>query len=145
MPVPVEIIGVSSVIANSTFPLPVSDSVIGTTTHTGLDVSLYGNLKRTQYAYLTTVGSTYILSTSAVITGLKVIPTSSGAGAFTLADGTTTILSIPGASYIPDPRPHFVDFGPNGIRNVSTAGFKVTLGASVSCLVTGAFGVVTTA
>jgi hypothetical protein len=63
-------------------------------------------------------------------------PTSSGAGAFTLADGTTNI---------PDPRPHFVDFGPNGIRNTAAAGFKVTLGASVSCLVTGAFGSVTTA
>jgi hypothetical protein len=121
-------------------------SVIGTTTHTGLDVSLYGQMKRTQYAYLTTVGSTYIMSTAAVITGLRIVPTSSGAGAFTLADGTTVILSIPAASYIPDPRPHYIDFGPHGIRNGSTAGFKITLGASMACLVTGAFvGAVTTA
>jgi hypothetical protein len=121
-------------------------AVVGTTTHSGWDVSQYGQMKRNQYAYLTTVGSTYILSTAAVITGLKVIPTSSGAGAFTLADGTTSILVIPAASYIPDPRPHFVDFGPNGIRNTAAAGFKVTLGASVACLVTGYFvGAITTA
>ena len=45
--------------------LPIKDSVVGTTTHTGLDTSVYGKLKRTQYAWLTTAGSTYILSTAA--------------------------------------------------------------------------------
>jgi hypothetical protein len=39
--------------------LPTRDTVIGTTTHTGLDVSMYGSFKRTQYAWLTTAGSTY--------------------------------------------------------------------------------------
>jgi hypothetical protein len=120
-------------------------AVIGTTTHSGLDNSMYGRLKRTQYAWLTTAGSTYILSTAAVIDSLQIVPTSSGAGVFTLADGTTTILSIPAASYLPDARPHLINF-PNGIRNTAAAGFKITLGASVSCLVSGAFvGAITTA
>jgi hypothetical protein len=120
-------------------------SVIGTTTHTGLDVSLYGQMKRTQFAYLTTVGSTYVLSTAAVITGMHIVPTSSGAGAFTMYDGTTVMLAIPAASYVPDPRPHYINFGQHGIRNTAAAGFKIVLGASMVCLVQGAFGAVTTA
>jgi hypothetical protein len=121
-------------------------AVIGTTTHTGLDVSKYAELKRTQYAYLTTAGSTYILSTAACINSVSIFPVSSGAGAVTLADGTTTILSVPAAVHVPTPLPQTFNFGPSGIRNVSTAGFKVTLGASVSCLITGAFvGAITTA
>jgi hypothetical protein len=124
--------------------LLIKDSVVGTTTHTGLDTSVYGKLKRTQYAWLTTAGSTYILSTAANLESLYIVPTSSGGGAFSLLDGTTAILTIPAASYVPDPRPHLVPLG--GIRNTSTAGFKVTLGASVACLVVGAFvGAITTA
>ena len=70
-------------------------AVVGTTTHTGLDRSLYGQLKQTDYVRCTTVGSTYILSTAAYIDRLVVTPISTGAGAVTLADGTTAIFSIP--------------------------------------------------
>jgi hypothetical protein len=147
----VEIVSISSQVSTAnTLPVSMSTTntvanVIGSTADTGLIRSIAGRMQRTQYAYLTTVGSTYIMSTAAVITGIKIIPTSSGAGAFSMSDGTTVMLAIPAASFVPDPRPHFLDFGPEGIRNTAAAGFKITLGASMACLVTGAFGVVTTA
>lgn len=118
-------------------------AVVGTTTHNALDRSLYGQFKRTDFVRCTTVGSTYILSTSAHIDRLVITPISTGAGAVTLSDGTTAILSIPAAAHPVDCRPYTVDLG---IRNTSTAGFKLVLGASVAAVVVGGFvGAVTTA
>jgi hypothetical protein len=146
----IEIVSISSQLTTvNALPVGMSTTntvgnVIGSTADTGLDTSVYGQLRRNSFAWLTTAGSTYILSTAARLESLYVVPTSSGAGAFSLSDGTTVILSIPAASYIPDPRPHSIPLG--GIRNTAAAGFKVTLGASVSCLVTGYFvGAITTA
>jgi hypothetical protein len=53
-----------------------------------------------------------------------------------LSDGTTAILSIPAAAHSIDPHPYTV---PLGIRNESTAGFKLVLGASVSAIAVGGF------
>ena len=64
-----------------------------------------------------------------------VIPASSGAGVTTLIDGSTTLLTTPtfvGGAPIPQPTQYVLD-----IIADSTAGFKVTTGASVSVLVTG--------
>jgi hypothetical protein len=147
----IEIVSISSQLTTvNSLPVGMSttnlvSNVIGSSADTGLTYSLAGAMRRTQAAWLTTAGSTYILSTAAVITGMTFVPTSSGAGAASLSDGTTVILSIPAASYIPDPRPHYISFGQHGIRNTAAAGFKVILGASMSVLVQGAFGVVTTA
>lgn len=119
----VEIIHVSTRIANATGSLPVADS-------------------RTGYVALA-AGSTTILSTAATITQLVVVPASTGAGAVTLSDGTTAILSIPAAAHAVDP--HAYNVGLN-IDNTSTAGFKLVLGASVSAIAVGSFaGAATTA
>jgi hypothetical protein len=117
-------------------------AVIGTTTHSEMDVSLYGQLKRTEYMTFA-AGSTHIMSTDAFLDRLIVIPVSTGAGAVTLSDGTTAILSIPAASHAIDPHTYSV---PLGIRNTAAAGFKLVLGASVSAIAVGGFvGAKTTA
>ncbi len=97
---------------------------------------------RTEYFALA-AGSTTILSTAATLTKLVVVPNTTGAGAVTLSDGTTAILTIPAAAHAIDPHPYSVDLN---ITNESTAGFKLVLGASVAALVAGSFsGAATTA
>lgn len=88
-------------------------------------------------------GTTHIMSTAAYLDRLVVIPLSTGAGVVTLSDGTTAIMSIPAASHAIDSHTYSV---PLGIRNTSTAGFKLVLGASVSAIAVGGFvGAKTTA
>jgi hypothetical protein len=101
-------------------------AVVGTTTHSALDVSVAGQLRRTEYMTFA-AGTTHIMSTAAYLDRLVVIPLSTGAGVVTLSDGTTAIMSIPAASHAIDPHTYSV---PLGIRNTSTAGFKLVLGAS---------------
>ena len=70
-------------------------------------------------------------------------PVSTGAGVVTLSDGSTAILSIPAAAHAVDPHPYTVQLG---IRSLSTAGFKLVLGSSVSAIAVGGFvGAKTTA
>ena len=117
-------------------------SVIGTSTHSAVDVSLAGEHRRSQYMTFA-AGTTHIMSTAAYLDRLIVIPVSTGAGVVTLSDGTTAIMSIPAASHAIDPHTYSV---PLGIRNASAAGFKLVLGASVSAIAVGGFvGAKTTA
>jgi hypothetical protein len=89
------------------------------------------------------LGPVHSMSTAAFLGRLVVVPLSTGAGAVTLSDGTTAILSIPAASHGIEPHTYSV---PLGIRNTSTAGFKLVLGASVSAMAVGGFvGAKTTA
>ena len=61
----------------------------------------------------------------------------------TLSDSSTAIVSIPAAAHAVDPHPYTVNLG---IRSVSTSGFKLVLGASVSAIAVGGFvGAKTTA
>ena len=88
-------------------------------------------------------GTTHIMSTAAFLDRLVVIPVSTGAGAVTLSDGSTAILSIPAAGHGIDPKPYSVQLG---IRSVSTLGFRIALGSSVSAIAVGGFvGAKTTA
>jgi hypothetical protein len=83
------------------------------------------------------------MSTAAFLDRLVIVPLSTGAGAVTLSDGTTAILSIPAAGHGIDPKPYSI---PLGIRNTAAAGFKLVLGASVSAIAVGGFvGAKTTA
>jgi hypothetical protein len=69
-------------------------AVIGTT--------IAGQLRRTEYMTLA-AGSTHIMSTAAYLDRLVVVSLSTGAGAVTLSDGPTAIMSIPAASHAIDP------------------------------------------
>jgi hypothetical protein len=132
---PFELVAISSVLDASGPTVPTANAVLGSTGDTEMTVSQSGWLRRT--AYMTfAAGSTYIMSTAAYIDRLVVIPVSTGAGAVTLSDGTTAILSIPAASHAVDAHTYAV---PLGIRNTSTAGFKIVTGASVSAIAVGGF------
>ena len=116
-------------------PLPTSNAVIGSTAHTGLDVSMYGWLKRTQYKSIA-AASTWSLSTAGYIDRVTVIPNTTGAATVVISDGSTAILSIPAAAHAVSATPYTVHLG---IRSKSTLGFKVVTGASVACMVVGSF------
>jgi hypothetical protein len=117
-------------------------AVIGTTTHSGTDVSMYGQMKRTQYIALA-AGSTTVLSTAAYIDRIIINPATTASGGWTLSDGTTAILAASSLGHQLTPRPYTVYLG---IRNTAAAGFKLVLGASVSAIVVGGFvGAATTA
>ena len=141
MAAPFELVNKSSVLDANGPTVPVANAVLGSTSDTELSVSLFGKLKRTEYVQLA-AGSTTVLSTAAYLDRLVVVPVSTGAGTVTLSDGTTAIMSIPAAAHAVSAAPYTVHLG---IRNVSTAGFKLVLGASVSCLAVGGFGTPTTA
>jgi hypothetical protein len=142
MAAPVEILNISSQLSSTGPTVPVNNAVLGTTADTEMDRSLYGWLSRTEYMTFA-AGTTHIMSTAAYLDRLIVIPVSTGAGVVTLSDGTTAIMSIPAASHAIDPHTYSV---PLGIRNTSTAGFKIVLGASVSAIAVGGFvGAKTTA
>jgi hypothetical protein len=65
------------------------------------------------------------------------LKTPKGAGAMTLSDGSTAIVSIPAAAHAVDPHPYYLKLG---IRATSpTTGFKITTGASVSVIAVGRF------
>lgn len=81
--------------------------------------------KASQYVALAAGSTTVIGTTGAYLERVTVIPVSTGAGVVTISDGTTAIASIPAAAHL---------------RGTSaTAGFKVVLGASVSCIAVGKF------
>jgi hypothetical protein len=140
----IEIVSVSSLIGNSTFPVPTYDaqlrSVVGTTADgaTSTVPSLQGWLKQNQY-FAATGASTHLLSTAAVIRSINIIPVTSAAGTFQLLDGTTALFTVPTAAYVPQPNPISLDFGAHGIRSATTVGFKIVCGASVTAIVSGAF------
>jgi hypothetical protein len=134
MPVPVEIVGVSTV-APAGVTLPVADPVLGTTADTGMTVTQSGLLRRTQYKTIA-AGSTWSLSTAAYIDRITVIPVSTGGTTIVLSDGTTAIMSIPAAAHAVDPHPYTVHLG---IRSESTLGFEVVAGASIAAIVAGAW------
>jgi hypothetical protein len=119
----IEIISISTLIANSTQTLPVSQG--------------FTNYKSIAAA------STWILSTAAILNTITVIPATTGATTLVLSDGSTAILSIPAAAHAVDAKPYTVDLG--GIRNTAAAGFKIVTGASVAAVVSGTFGTPTTA
>jgi hypothetical protein len=68
---------------------------------------------------------------------VTVIPVSTGAGAVTISDGSTAIVSIPAAAHAVDPHPYTVNLG---IRaTAASTGFKITTGTSVSVIAVGRF------
>ena len=110
MAAPFELVAISSVL-NATGPtVPVANAVLGSTGDTDMSVSLSGWLRRTEYVQLA-AGSTTLLSTAAILNRLIVVPLSTGAGAVTLSDGTTAILTIPAAAHAIDPKPYDIDLG----------------------------------
>ena len=73
----------------------------------------------------------------AYLESVTIIPVSTGAGAVTISDGSTAIVSIPAAAHAVDPHPYRVHLG---LRATSaTTGFKITTGASVSVVAVGRF------
>jgi hypothetical protein len=138
----VEIVHISSIINNTTQTLPTNNAVLGTTsTSSKLDNTLAGEMMRKEYR-LVAAGSTISLSTAGIIDRVVITPLSTGGGTVVISDGSTAIWSVPAAAHSIDPHPYSVSLG---IRSVSTLGFKVVCGASVSCLVVGAWGTPTTA
>jgi hypothetical protein len=68
---------------------------------------------------------------------VTVIPVTTAGGAVTILDGSTAIVTIPAAANLGQSAPYKVDLG---IRATSpTTGFKITTGASVSCIAVGRF------
>lgn len=63
-----------------------------------------------------------------------VVPASSGAGTTALLDGSTTLFTTPTFAGGAETKPYTLHLG---IYSESTAGFKITTGASVSVLVSG--------
>lgn len=66
---------------------------------------------------------------------VSVAPGSSAVGAWSLLDGSTTIFTAPALAG-GDSKPYHVEFG---IYAESSAGFKITTGASVAVVVSGNF------
>jgi hypothetical protein len=142
MPRDVEIVSISTQMASVTQTLPTANAVLGTTADTELDVTLSGLLKRTEYRNIA-AGTTIGLTTAAYLERMTVVPVSTGAATVTLSDGTTAILSIPAAAHAVSAAPYTI---PLGIRSVSTLGFRIACGASVSVLAVGGWvGTPTTA
>jgi hypothetical protein len=122
--------------------LPTKNTVIGTTADSGVtDATLQGSLKRSQYISLA-AASTTILSTASYIERITVNPATTAAGGFVLSDGTTAILTVSSLGHQLTPQPYTIHLG---IRSVSTSGFRIVTGASVSAIVVGAWGTPTTA
>jgi hypothetical protein len=139
----VEIVNVSTRIVNSSGAVPVANAVTGSTADSNQAATLQGWLKRTDYKSVL-AGTTWLLSTAAVIDTITVIPATTAATTLVLSDGTTAILSIPAAAHSIDPHPYTINLG--GIRNTAAAGFKIVTGASVAAVVKGSFvGTPTTA
>ena len=68
---------------------------------------------------------------------VTIIPGTTASGAVTVLDGSTAILTIPAAAALGQSAPYQVSLG---IRATSpTTGFKITTGASVTCLAVGRF------
>jgi hypothetical protein len=64
-------------------------------------------------------------------------PATTASGAVTILDGSTAIATIPAAAALGQSAPYCVQLG---IRATSpTTGFKITTGASVSCIAVGRF------
>ena len=138
----VEIVSISSQVSASGPTLPTANAVLGTTADTPLSITRSGLMQRTMYRAIA-AGSTISLTTAAYLERITVVPLSSGAGTVTLSDGTTAILSIPAAGHAISATPYTVHLG---IRSVSTLGFRIALGTSVSCLAVGGWvGTPTTA
>jgi hypothetical protein len=129
----VEIVAISSNLSAGAL-LPTTNPVLGSTADASTAASLQGWLKRTQYQNIA-AASTWLLSTSAVIDRMTVIPGSSATGTVQLLDGTTAIMTIPTVAHL-DAKPYTLHLG---IRNTAAAGFKVITGNSVAVIVSGAF------
>ena len=79
-------------------------------------------------------GNFYTLDTHILMT---IIPATTASGAVTIYDGSTAIATIPAAAALGQSAPYRVQLGIRA-TNAST-GFKITTGASVSCIAVGKF------
>ena len=68
---------------------------------------------------------------------VTIVPATTASGAVTVYDGSTAIVSVPAAAALGQSAPYCLQLGIRA-TNAST-GFKITTGASVSCIAVGRF------
>jgi hypothetical protein len=70
---------------------------------------------------------------------VTIIPGTTASGAVTVLDGTVAILTIPAAAALGQSAPYNLRLGIRAIKPSTDPGFKITTGASVTCLAVGRF------